>query len=100
MKNIASKSFWRASKIQAARRFYAQHIWTADPQGNLNYFNQSVFDYSGLTLEQINKDGWIQIVHPDDRDENIRRWMNAITTGKDFLFEHRFRRHDGEYRCS
>ena len=75
-----------------------QHIWTSDPQGNLNYYNQSVYDYSGLTQEQINKDGWIQIVHLDDREENIKQWVNAVSTGKDFLFEHRFRRHDGEYR--
>ncbi len=74
-----------------------QHIWTSTPEGNLNYFNQSVFDYSGLTLEQINKDGWIQIVHPDDREQNVKEWTNAIITGKDFLLEHRFRKHDGEY---
>ncbi|WP_158858969.1 PAS domain-containing sensor histidine kinase [Lunatibacter salilacus] len=75
-----------------------QHIWTSDTDGNLNYFNQSVFDYSGLTPEQVYKDGWLQIVHPDDRDKNIEVWLNAISTGNDFLFEHRFRRHDGEYR--
>ncbi|MDP1813325.1 MAG: PAS domain S-box protein [Leadbetterella sp.] len=75
-----------------------QHIWTSDPQGNLNYYNQSVFNYSGLTLEQINKDGWMQIVHPDDREENIKQWISSVTTGKEFLFEHRFRKHDGEYR--
>lgn len=76
----------------------AQHIWTSDLEGNLNYYNQSVFDYSGLTLQQINQDGWMQIVHPDDREENIKKWMDSITTGKDFLIEHRFRRHDGAYR--
>ncbi|TCD00252.1 PAS domain S-box protein [Pedobacter frigidisoli] len=75
-----------------------QQIWTSDTEGNLNYYNQSVFDYSGLSLEQINEDGWIQIVHPDDREENIKQWLNAISTGEDFLVEHRFRRHDGEYR--
>ena len=75
-----------------------QHIRTSNPEGNLTYFNQSVFDYSGLTIEQINKDGWIQILHPDDREQNIKEWTNAITTGKDFLLEHRFRKHDGEYR--
>ena len=75
-----------------------QHIWTSDTEGNLNYFNQSVFSYSGLTPEDISRDGWIQIVHPDDRDENIREWMKSITNGTDFNFEHRFRRHDGEYR--
>ena len=75
-----------------------QHIWTSDTEGNLNYFNQSVFDYTGLTAEQVYKEGWLQIVHPDDRDKNIEVWLNAISTGNDFLFEHRFRRHDGEYR--
>ncbi|MEO6130955.1 MAG: PAS domain S-box protein [Saprospiraceae bacterium] len=75
-----------------------QHIWTADLEGNLNYYNQSVFDYTGLSLEQINKDGWIQIVHPDDREGNIKEWIESVTTGKDFLFEHRFRRYDGIYR--
>ena len=75
-----------------------QHIWTSDPEGNLNYYNRSVFDYSGLTVDQLNKDGWIQIVHPDERKENIRQWTNSIITGKDFLLEHRFRRHDGVYR--
>jgi PAS domain S-box-containing protein len=75
-----------------------EFVWTGDTEGNLNYFNQSVYDYCGLTAEQIDKDGWLQIVHPDDRDENIRLWLNAINTGKDFLFEHRFKRFDGEYR--
>ena len=75
-----------------------QHIWTSDIHGNLNYFNKSVYDYSGLSLEQVQKDGWIQIVHPDDRDENIRVWTESISTGKNFLIEHRFCRHDGEYR--
>lgn len=75
-----------------------QHIWTADPSGILNYFNRSVFDYSGLTEQQILENGWIQIVHPDDREENTKQWMESVSTGKDFLFEHRFRRHDGVYR--
>lgn len=75
-----------------------QHIWTSDNEGNLNYFNKSVFEYSGMSSEEIYEKGWLDIVHPDDRDENIKQWMHSIATGEDFLFEHRFRRHDGEYR--
>ena len=75
-----------------------QHIWTSDTQGELNYFNKSVFEYSGLSLKQIYEKGWLDIVHPDDRDENIQKWIHSITTGEDFLLEHRFRRHDGTYR--
>ena len=75
-----------------------QFVWTGDAAGNLSYFNKAVYKYSGLTKEDIARDGWIQIVHPDDREENIRLWMHSISTGVDFIFEHRFKRADGEYR--
>lgn len=75
-----------------------QHIWTSDPMGNLNYFNKSVFTYSGVTPKEVDQYGWLQIVHPEDRENNINAWMEAVKTGKDFLLEHRFRRYDGEYR--
>jgi PAS domain S-box-containing protein len=75
-----------------------QHIWTGDTVGVLNYFNKSVYDFSGLSPEQLDSGGWLQIIHPDDREENIKKWMEAVTSGEPFLFEHRFRRYDGEYR--
>jgi PAS domain S-box-containing protein len=78
--------------------FMPQFIWTADPSGRLNYFNQEVYHYSGLTFEQLQNDGWLKIVHPDEREENIRRLTHSMRTGEDFNMEHRFRRNDGEYR--
>jgi PAS domain S-box-containing protein len=75
-----------------------QFVWTGDAEGNLGYFNEAVYKYSGLSKEEIARDGWLQIVHPEDRDENIRLWTHAISTGEDFIFEHRFKRADGEYR--
>jgi PAS domain S-box-containing protein len=75
-----------------------QFIWTGDGMGNLNYFNKSVYTFSGLSEKEIDKDGWLQIVHPDDRELNLNKWMESIKTGNDFLLEHRFRRYDGEYR--
>src|SRR5690606_20526549 len=74
-----------------------QHIWTTDPNGNFNYYNQSVFDYTGLNRKEINEDGGIQILHPDDREKSIQVWKNSIKRGKNFLFEHSVRRYDGEY---
>ncbi len=75
-----------------------QIIWTGDKAGNLNYFNKSVFDYSGLTPEEITKNGWLQIIHPDEREQNISLWLDSVNSGNDFIIEHRFRRQDGEYR--
>ncbi len=75
-----------------------QLIWTGSADGNLNYYNKAIYTFSGLTQQQLEIDGWIQIVHPNDREANIKAWLHAVATGEDFLFEHRFRRHDGEYR--
>ncbi|MEO7313187.1 MAG: PAS domain-containing protein [Chitinophagaceae bacterium] len=97
-KNYQEELQEREQKFRLLADSMPQHIWTADPDGNLNYFNQSVYQYSGLTPHQVFKDGWLQIVHPDDRELNIGAWMHSIGTGTDFLIEHRFRRHDGEYR--
>ena len=75
-----------------------QFIWTGDGEGNLNYFNQAVYDYSGLSTEDVIESGWLQIVHPDDREENIKTWTKSVGEGIDFLFEHRFKKADGQYR--
>jgi hypothetical protein len=73
-------------------------VWISDPEGNLYYYNRSVYEYSGFTPEDLARVGWIEIVHPEDRKENIEKWMHSIRTGEAFLFEHRFRRQDGAYR--
>ncbi|MDB5205964.1 MAG: sensor histidine kinase [Flavisolibacter sp.] len=75
-----------------------QFAWTGDANGNLNYYNQAVYDYSGLSYEQIQKDGWLQIIHPDDREDNIKMWMHSMETGEDFIFQHRFKNAAGDYR--
>lgn len=75
-----------------------QLIWTSDSLGNLNYFNETFYKYSGFSKDEIEKNGWLQIVHPNDREENVKLWMESVKTGHDFLFVHRFKRNDGEYR--
>ncbi|MGN6646060.1 MAG: PAS domain-containing protein [Cytophaga sp.] len=86
------------SKFRLLADSMPQFVWTSDTEGNLNYFNQSVFDYTGLTPKQVYEEGWLQIVHPDDRAVNIEKWMHSIRTGENFLYEHRFKKNTGEYR--
>ena len=75
-----------------------QKIFTARPDGGVDYLNRQWLEFSGLPLEQLGDWGWAEIVHPDDRAENLRRWKHSVATGEPFQIEHRFRRHDGEYR--
>jgi PAS domain S-box-containing protein len=85
-------------KFRSLSNCSPQLVWTASASGDVNYCNQAMFDYTSLTLEDLIDKGWMQIVHPDDRDENMRRWLESIGSGQPYLFEHRLLRHDGEYR--
>ena len=75
-----------------------QKIFTAKPNGDLDYFNRQWTEFTGLTFEQIRDWGWLQFIHPEDVAENIRRWQDSIDTREPFYMEHRVLRIDGEYR--
>ncbi|MGH8613436.1 MAG: PAS domain S-box protein, partial [Gammaproteobacteria bacterium] len=75
-----------------------QKIFTAEPNGDVDYFNPQWTEFTGLPFETIRGWGWTQFIHPDDLAENVGVWQQAIDSGEPFLFEHRFRRADGEYR--
>jgi PAS domain S-box-containing protein len=75
-----------------------QKVFTATPNGDLDYFNPQWTEFTGLSFEQIRDWGWTQFIHPDDVAENVRVWRHSIDTDEPFQIEHRFRGADGEYR--
>ncbi len=86
------------SKFRLLANAMPQLIWTTDKIGNLNYFNEAVHDFSGLSFEDLKNRGWLAVVHPDELKENIRKWFESIDTGNEFIFEHRFKNAQGSYR--
>jgi PAS domain S-box-containing protein len=75
-----------------------QKIFTANAKGEVDYFNQPWMEFTGFSFDQIKDWGWLQFIHPEDVEENVRRWQHSIDTGEPFQLEHRFRRADGVYR--
>ena len=75
-----------------------QKIFTAKPDGAVDYFNQQWTEFTGLALDIIKDWGWTQFVHPDDLEEYTPLWRHSIATGELFQCMHRFRRADGVYR--
>jgi PAS domain S-box-containing protein len=74
-------------------------IWTARPDGGLDYYNRSWFEYTGLARERTNRWGWDAFVHPDDLARCLERWARSFTTGEAYESESRFKRgSDGAYR--
>ncbi|MBG1270997.1 PAS domain S-box protein [Nostoc sp. WHI] len=76
-----------------------QAIWMGDSRDGITYCNQYWFDYSGLTMEQTAGYGWIDIIHPNDRDRVFKTSMQAVTNATNYEIEIRFRRvSDHSYR--
>ncbi len=72
-------------------------IWTAKPDGKLDYVNWRTLEYFGRTYSETLGDGWQSLVHPDDLGQSVENWTHSLKTGEDYLTEFRLRRHDGEY---
>lgn len=73
-------------------------VWTAQPDGKLDYVNARTLEYSGLTLEETLKEVWQDAVHPDDLALCSARWKNSLQTGEAYEVEFRMRGADGLYR--
>jgi len=73
-------------------------VWTARPDGQLDYINGRTLQYFGRTMEEGMGGGWQDVVHPDDLPSCAERWARSLRTGDDYEVEFRLRRADGEYR--
>lgn len=75
-----------------------QQVWTATPDGALDFVNQRAVEYFGRPSAEVVGAGWQSVVHPDDLPEVVERWQRSLATGDEYEVEFRLRRHDGLYR--
>jgi PAS domain S-box-containing protein len=74
-------------------------LWSATPEGAIDYCNDRVLDYTGFPAEEIMGNGWKKILYPDDVDQTVRVWMSCVTTGAPYQVEVRiFHAADRTYR--
>jgi PAS domain S-box-containing protein len=74
-------------------------LWSATPEGVIDYCNARVLDYTGFLAEEIMGDGWMRLLHPDDIGETTRVWMSCVRNGAPYRVEVRtFHAADLTYR--
>lgn len=75
-----------------------QLVWTARPDGGMEYFNQRWYEFTGLSPEQSLGEGWSRLLYPDDRERTLSAWRQAVSTGKRYETEYRLYGVNGHYR--
>ena len=73
-------------------------VWTAAPDGMLDWFNDRAYDYTGVSFDDMAGTAWARVVHADDIDTVSQRWAQSIQNQSAYQAEFRLRRFDGCYR--
>jgi two-component system cell cycle sensor histidine kinase/response regulator CckA len=111
----AVQRFWMLQQIEQQRSALAiserryqilleaipQMVWSASPEGRVEYANRRWCEYTGLAFEEAEGAhlGWDRLLHPEDRERTWSAWTRARESGSIFEIEHRVRRaSDGSYR--
>ena len=70
-------------------------IFEMDAAGQVRFVNRQLRTYSGLTAEASLGTGWIESIHPADRERVIAAWRDGVAAGREIALEFRFLRPDG-----
>ena len=73
-------------------------IWHGEAQGRVNFVNTALATLCGRAPEELERDGWIACVHPDDRDQAERLTRECLVVGSARSAELRVVRPNGDLR--
>src|SRR5438270_2967924 len=74
-------------------------VWTATPEGAIDYCNQRWFEYTGHSMAETEGWGWQKVLHPEDMQGCLERWKASLVSGEVYELECRLRcAADGSYR--
>ena len=73
-------------------------VWTTPPSGEFIDIPDSWLRVTGQTAEEATGWGWLDAIHPDDREATAAAWNRAVDGGDPYVVEHRLRQADGSYR--
>ena len=74
-----------------------QVVWFGGPDGRITYCNPYWYEYTGLSERKTLGDGWIDAIHPEDRERVTKGWREATAEGSEYELELRLRGRNGEY---
>ncbi len=73
-------------------------VWNTPASGQFEAEQPGWTEFTGQSFDQLKGSGWLDAVHPDDRENTARTWSAAVATRSLYQVEHRLRQRNGEYR--
>ncbi len=73
-------------------------VTNTDAAGNFIYFNQDWLDYTGLEIDELINNGWVDFIHPSEKETFQKRWQDSLDKGSNFEMELRCMNKQGIYK--
>lgn len=73
-------------------------ISVSDDTGSAVYFNEAWTNLTGRTPAELLQDGWVDLIHPEDRDRVINIYASVFLEKKPWQWEFRMPDRQGGYR--
>ncbi|ACL61228.1 PAS domain S-box protein [Methylobacterium nodulans] len=86
------------ARFRAVANLVPDVLWSSDPAGQVTWFNERWFAYTGQSREAAEGYGWLDAVHPEDRKRCLDDFRALMKQGQPFSRELRIRSADGQYR--
>lgn len=86
------------SRFRQLADLMPEKVANTDAKGNFIYFNQGWLDYTGLNRTQLISQGWVNFIHPSEKDEFLISWQNSLDSGADFEMEFRYLNKKNKYK--
>src|SRR5271166_6610036 len=75
----------------------AQIVWTTNPEGEVVEDMPMWRAFTGQSDEELRGWGWVDSLHPEDRERTRAVWSEAVRARSVYETEYRIRKSDGEY---
>ncbi|MGB8063295.1 MAG: PAS domain-containing protein [Candidatus Sulfotelmatobacter sp.] len=73
-------------------------IFSRQPDGIREYISGRFYEYTGAPPGSAVGVGWMEYVHPDDKEASLEHWMRCVQSGQAYESEYRIRGADSQYR--
>ena len=95
--NVRKKIEKNEQRFQGAIAAVQGILWTNSASGEMTGEQLAWASLTGQSYEEYQGFGWANAIHPDDARPTINAWNKAVSTGKNFIFEHRVRLKSGHW---
>jgi PAS domain S-box-containing protein len=91
---LCRSEFW----LRAIVENVPEVLYLYEPARGVTFWNRQVEDLTGVPIQSLCGEGFVEVFHPDDRPKTMDMIKKAVATGEPYARRHRVRVADGSYR--